>query len=93
MNPEPSTWEQVERLVRFAQSIGFSKLSRAWEYKYLSQRHNPLVRIAFIGEFNHGKSSLINGIIGQRVLPTGMTPTTQVDTIVRFGAESSSVTA
>ena len=33
-------------------------------------------KIAVVGEFNKGKSSLINSLIGKNILPEGITPTT-----------------
>ena len=38
-----------------------------------------------LGEFNHGKSSTINALLGTSVLPTGITPTTSVITHIRYG--------
>jgi GTP-binding protein EngB required for normal cell division/uncharacterized coiled-coil protein SlyX len=31
-----------------------------------------------VGEFNHGKTTFVNALLGQRVLPVGVTPTTAV---------------
>ena len=31
-----------------------------------------------LGEFNHGKSTFINALLGAPLLPTGITPTTAV---------------
>ena len=33
--------------------------------------------VAVIGEFNAGKSTFINALIGDRLLPMGITPTTE----------------
>lgn len=44
-----------------------------------------VVYVAVIGEFKRGKSSLINALLGDRVLPTGVTPVTAAPTLVRFG--------
>ena len=38
-----------------------------------------------VGEFNAGKSALINAMLGQKVLTEGVTPTTARVTLVRFG--------
>jgi GTPase Era involved in 16S rRNA processing len=32
--------------------------------------------IVVLGEFNHGKSTFVNALLGLDVLPTGITPTT-----------------
>lgn len=47
-----------------------------------------VVYVAVIGEFKRGKSSLINALLGDQVLPTGVTPVTAVPTLVRFGEEA-----
>ncbi len=43
--------------------------------------------IAVIGEFNAGKSTFVNALLGENVLPTGITPTTEVIELIRY-AES-----
>ncbi len=44
-----------------------------------------LFSIVFIGEFSTGKSSIINTLLGQEVLPEGITPTTDEITVMRYG--------
>ena len=39
------------------------------------ERERPL-RVALLGEFNAGKSTLLNALLGADVAPTGVTPTT-----------------
>jgi GTPase Era involved in 16S rRNA processing len=41
--------------------------------------------VACIGQFKRGKSTLLNALIGQPLLPTGVVPVTSVPTVVRFG--------
>src|SRR5579864_5476421 len=43
--------------------------------------------VLVLGEFNRGKSALVNSMLGEAWLPTGVAPTTHVVTEVRFGAE------
>ncbi|MBF0544123.1 MAG: dynamin family protein [Candidatus Riflebacteria bacterium] len=47
----------------------------------IRQKPNVLV----IGEFNAGKSSLINSALGENLLPTGVTPTTAILTKLEHG--------
>ena len=42
--------------------------------------------LACIGQFKRGKSTLINALIGEPVLPVGFIPVTAVPTVIRFGA-------
>ena len=41
--------------------------------------------VALIGEPNAGKSTLLNALVGQPVLPVGVVPVTSVVTILRYG--------
>ncbi len=42
--------------------------------------------LACIGQFKRGKSTLINALIGEPVLPVGFIPVTAVPTVIRYGA-------
>ena len=44
--------------------------------------------VACVGQFKRGKSTLINALIGQPLLPTGYIPVTAVPTVIRFGEEA-----
>ncbi len=46
---------------------------------------DELFLIVVVGEFNSGKSALINALLGERVLKEGVTPTTARVTLVRWG--------
>jgi hypothetical protein len=41
--------------------------------------------VACVGQFKRGKSALLNALVGQTILPTGVVPVTAVPTILRFG--------
>jgi predicted GTPase len=44
--------------------------------------------VACVGQFKRGKSTLINALIGQPLLPTGYIPVTAVPTVIRFGEKA-----
>jgi small GTP-binding protein len=44
-----------------------------------------LFLLVIVGEFNSGKSAFINALIGGQVMPEGVTPTTSVINLLRFG--------
>ena len=46
---------------------------------------DELFLIVAVGEFNAGKSALVNAMLGEKVLIEGVTPTTARVTLVRFG--------
>ncbi|MEV6761528.1 dynamin family protein [Streptomyces sp. NPDC051105] len=46
-------------------------------------RGRRLFRVAVVGEFNRGKSTLVNRLLGRDLLPTGSLPVTRVPVVVR----------
>ncbi len=46
-----------------------------------------LFLLVVVGEFNAGKSAFINALLGERVLPEGVTPTTTQIQMLRYGDE------
>src|SRR5574339_613594 len=49
---------------------------------------DELFLLVVVGEFNAGKSALVNAMLGQRVLPEGATPTTSRVTLVKWGEQA-----
>ena len=43
--------------------------------------------LACIGQFKRGKSTLINALVGEPILPVGFIPVTAVPTVIRFGSK------
>ncbi|MBX3144022.1 MAG: dynamin family protein [Trueperaceae bacterium] len=50
-----------------------------------AQDLDGLFMIVVVGEFNAGKSSLVNALVGDLVMPEGVTPTTDRVTVVTHG--------
>lgn len=48
---------------------------------------DELFLVVVVGEFNAGKSALVNAMLGARVLPEGVTPTTSRVTLVKYGEQ------
>ncbi len=48
---------------------------------------DDLFLLVVVGEFNAGKSALINALLGKGLLPEGVTPTTTQVQILRYGPE------
>ncbi|QLE57007.1 dynamin family protein [Nostoc sp. TCL26-01] len=48
---------------------------------------NPNFRIAVFGPFNHGKSTLLNAMLGTRTLPIDLIPTTGAAISVKYGSD------
>lgn len=44
-------------------------------------------RLAVLGQFKRGKSSLLNAFLGEPLLPTGVLPLTAIPTVLRYGSD------
>jgi small GTP-binding protein len=79
--------ELLERLAtaleRFGSDVATDDLRRFQEAR---EQLTGLFLLVIAGEFNSGKSSFINALLGERVLPEGVTPTTDRINILRHGA-------
>jgi len=76
---------RLAHLVRFAAQLGLDRL--AAEISALARRIDEArVYVAVLGQFKRGKSSLLNALVGEAVLPVGVVPVTSVVTVLRHGA-------
>jgi small GTP-binding protein len=73
-------------LERFGTDVSADDLRRFQEAR---EQLNGLFLLVIAGEFNSGKSSFINALLGERVLPEGVTPTTDRINILRHGETTS----
>lgn len=48
-------------------------------------RRSPLIDVAVLGQFKAGKSSFLNSLLGQSLLPVGVIPVTTVITRIQYG--------
>jgi small GTP-binding protein len=82
--------ELLERLAtaleRFGSDVADDDLRRFQEAR---EQLTGLFLLVIAGEFNSGKSSFINALLGERVLPEGVTPTTDRINVLRHGSEVS----
>lgn len=51
------------------------------------QNEEGLYFVAFVGQFSAGKSTLLNNLLGRKILPEGTTETTPVLTYLRYGED------
>jgi small GTP-binding protein len=73
-------------LERFGPDVAEEDLRRLREAR---EQLVGLFLLVVAGEFNSGKSSFINALLGEKVLPEGVTPTTDRINILRYGPEPS----
>lgn len=78
----------LERLAELARDRSFEELAsdarRAAEPLEAGE-----VRVVVLGQFKRGKSSVVNALLGRRILPTGVVPLTTVPTFLRTGPSTS----
>ena len=73
-------------LERFGTDVDPDDLRR---FREARDQLEGLFLLVVAGEFNSGKSSFINALLGERVLPEGVTPTTDRINRLRYGEEPS----
>ena len=74
-------------LATAAEAAGLPSVARDVREIRLPKLDDERLTIVVLGEFNHGKSTFINALLGAPVLPTGITPTTAVLTHISQGAK------
>lgn len=77
--------QTLDEVACFAEKQGFETLARELREDRLPQVRDGRLSMVVLGEFNHGKSTVINALIGEALLPTGITPTTSVITHLTAG--------
>ena len=67
---------QLDALAALAGAIGMKSLRADLVETRLPKLRDERFNLVVLGEFNHGKSTFVNALLGAEVLPTGITPTT-----------------
>jgi len=75
-------------LAAAAEGAGLPSVARDVRDTRLPKLDDERFVVVVLGEFNHGKSTFINALLGKAVLPTGITPTTAVLTHLSHGART-----
>jgi small GTP-binding protein len=80
--------ELLGRLARALEAFGPDVQSTDLQrFREATEQLAGLFLLVIAGEFNSGKSSFINALLGERVLPEGVTPTTDRINLLRHGPE------
>jgi GTP-binding protein EngB required for normal cell division len=75
---------RLARLASLAEKVGAQHIAE--EARELAVRISEgRFYAACIGQFKRGKSTLINALVGEPILPVGFLPVTTVPTVVRYG--------
>jgi small GTP-binding protein len=75
----------LTRVAEVAEAAGLASTGRDIRDTRLPKLDEERFSIVVLGEFNHGKSTFINALLGEAVLPVGITPTTAVLAHVKHG--------
>src|ERR1035437_5775483 len=79
---------QLAALASIADELGAERIAN--ETRALAERVGEgRFYLACVGQFKRGKSTLLDALVGESILPTGVTPVTSVPTVVRYGKERS----
>ncbi|MBA2664669.1 MAG: dynamin family protein [Bradymonadaceae bacterium] len=79
----------LSELGEIATSSGLGSIAREVRDERLPALHSGRMSLVVLGEFNHGKSTVVNALLGENVLPVGITPTTAVITHLVYGEQRS----
>lgn len=76
----------LDRLAKIAEELGESSIcADVWQ---LVERINEgRFFVACVGQFKRGKSTLLDALVGEPILPTGVVPVTAVPTVLRYGSQ------
>ena len=75
-------------LAAAADAAGLPWMARDVRDTRLPKLDDERLSMVVLGEFNHGKSTFINALLGTPLLPTGITPTTALLSHVTHGARA-----
>jgi len=59
-----------------AEKVGAKSLKEKADTRLVKKLEEDRFHLVVVGEFNHGKSTFVNALLGETVLATGVTPTT-----------------
>jgi GTPase Era involved in 16S rRNA processing len=74
-----------------AEAAGLPWVARDIRDTRLPKLEDERFSVVVLGEFNHGKSTFINALLGSPLLPTGITPTTALLAHVTHGARAGAI--
>ncbi|MCB9619349.1 MAG: dynamin family protein [Sandaracinus sp.] len=79
----------LREVARLAEESGAKSLARGLREDRIARLEDERFHLVVLGEFNHGKTTFVNALLGAAVLPMGVTPTTAVIHRIQFGEQGS----
>jgi ribosome biogenesis GTPase A len=88
-NPVAHGVGEAQALSRLAEiAAGLGERSTTEDIRQLVSRVNEgRFFVACVGQFKRGKSTLLDALVGEEILPTGVVPVTTVPTVLRYGEQ------
>ena len=88
--PMPATMkieleEELSAIAKLASDVGMTTLAAELTDQRIPKLREERFNLVVVGEFNHGKSTFVNALLGQAVLPAGITPTTATINHITWG--------
>lgn len=77
----------LQDLSAVAGSLGASTLKERLDHDLVKKLEEDRFHLVVVGEFNHGKTTFVNALLGAPILPTGVTPTTATIHHLRYADE------
>jgi len=78
----------IERAEHVLDAVGASCTSFREKLSILKERlEEERFHLAVLGQFKRGKSTLLNALLGDEVLPTSILPLTSIPTFIEYGPE------
>ena len=77
----------LQELSEIAHGLGAKSLKERIDRELVKKLEEDRFHLVVVGEFNHGKSTFVNALLGEGVLPVGVTPTTAAIHHLRFAEQ------
>ena len=77
----------LRNVVTIAGRVGAKSLASRMGADVVDKLEADRFHLVVVGEFNHGKTTFVNALLGAEVLPVGVTPTTAVIHHLEYAAE------
>jgi predicted GTPase len=77
----------LRELLQLADRVGARTLSARLGADLVQKLEADRFHLVVVGEFNHGKTTFVNALLGANILPVGVTPTTAVIHHLEYAAE------
>lgn len=79
----------IAEVVTLGTRIGARNVAAKLEDDVVKKLEQDKFHLVVVGEFNHGKTTFVNALLGRALLPAGVTPTTAVIHHLEYGEQES----